>query len=117
MARRVDVRLNLAGINELMTSDEVQGLVDEAGQEIATTAGPGYEYVPLGRGSRAGARYVARGYVQTTDLDSIIHNVRTNSLLRAVYGKGGLREYTSREGNTSWITQKQYDNYTRRRRS
>lgn len=73
------VKLNLRGINELMKSEPVQRLVDDAGQAIADRAGPGYVYT----GPRP-HRWVARGYVQTTDFKSMRDNARNNTLLKAL---------------------------------
>lgn len=56
-----DVKLNLAGINALMTSPAAQAAVDRIGRQMAADAGEGFEYVARPH------RYTARGYVQSSD--------------------------------------------------
>jgi len=56
-----NVKLNLSGINAVMTSPAAQALVDRLGKQVASDAGDGFEYVPRPH------RYTARGYVQTGD--------------------------------------------------
>lgn len=56
-----DVKLNLAGLNTLMTSAPAQAIVDRIGRQMAANAGDGFEYVARPH------PYTARGYVQTTD--------------------------------------------------
>jgi len=56
-----DVKLNLSGINAIMTSAPVQAVVDRIGRQMAANAGEGFEYVARPH------PYTARGYVQTTD--------------------------------------------------
>lgn len=53
-----DVKLNLPGINALMTSPPAQAIVDGLGRQMAAAAGDGFEYVARPH------RYTARGYVQ-----------------------------------------------------
>lgn len=55
-----DVKLNLAGLNVVMTSPAVQAEVDRIGARMAAAAGEGFEYVARPH------RYTARGYVQAT---------------------------------------------------
>lgn len=78
---RPQVRINLAGINALMTSPEVQALIDEAGSRIATRCGSGYEYIPTGGRPHP---WVARGYVQTTTVRAARSNAKNNTLLKAL---------------------------------
>lgn len=56
------VKLNLAGINVVMTSQGAQALVDRLGKQMAAGAGDGFEYVARPH------RYTARGYVQTNSV-------------------------------------------------
>lgn len=56
-----DVKLNLAGLNALMTSAPAQAIVDRIGRQMAANAGGGFEYVARPH------PYTARGYVRTTD--------------------------------------------------
>lgn len=43
MSKAVKVELNLTGINELMKSPEMMGIINQAAQQIASAAGEGYE--------------------------------------------------------------------------
>lgn len=60
---KVRVKLNLRGINQLMSSRKVQDRLDDIGTEIASDAGDGFEY------SAAPHKWTARGYVQVADGD------------------------------------------------
>lgn len=89
MGRRVSLgggsymEWNLPGLNEVMSSSGVQGVIAGAGRGIASRAGGGIEY-------RDGSAHpwVARGYVRTTDIESARRNARENSLLKALGGGG-----------------------------
>lgn len=39
----VDFKLNLTGLNELMKSDQMQAILNDAARKIAAAAGEGYE--------------------------------------------------------------------------
>jgi hypothetical protein len=54
------VKLNLKGLNELMTSAPVQSALDVRGEALARAAGSNFEYVH----SAKPHPWVARGYVQ-----------------------------------------------------
>lgn len=73
-----DVKLNLAGINAIMTSAPAQAVVDRIGRQMAADAGEGFEYV-----SRPHP-YTARGYVQTTDARSRRRQMREAALEKAL---------------------------------
>lgn len=53
----------------------------------------------------------AIGHVWTTDFRSILDNSRNHTLLRALAGRG-MTLYTSKSGKTSFVTQKQADNWS-----
>ena len=78
---RVQVKIDLAGINALMKSVEVQAAIDEAGPAIAGRLSSDYEYVPTGTRPH---RWVARGYVQTATVEGARDNAKNNSLLKAL---------------------------------
>lgn len=54
----IRIKLNLAGLNKLMRSAEVQAVVDRRGEAMARAAGEDFEYVPSPH------KWVARGFVQ-----------------------------------------------------
>lgn len=58
MPEPIKVRLNLRGLNTVMTSAPLQKDVDERGRRMAAAAGPEFEYV-----ARPHSR-TARGFVQ-----------------------------------------------------
>lgn len=81
---RVDVKINLAGVNALMRSAAAQREVDAAGRRIAAHTGDAdMEYEP---GSPH--PWVARGYVRTTSARAARENAKNNTLLKAVSGGG-----------------------------
>ena len=71
-----DVRLNIAGVNELMRAQ--QPMVDAIGRRAAARAGRGFEYVP------APHRWTGRGYVQTADREGRIREANEKILLRTL---------------------------------
>lgn len=98
---------------DLRTMPEVMAELASKGQELATLAGDGYEASsPRATGGRGRGRVsVATATEEARRRESLDHN-----LLRALGGMTGLREYTSRAGKTSWITQAQHDNYSRKKK-
>lgn len=76
----VMVKLNLRGINRLMTSDSVQGEVDRVGRGIAARAGSDFEY----RSRRH--RWTARGFVSAANAAGARAEARDKVLTRAVGG-------------------------------
>lgn len=77
-------RLNLRGLNKLMTSPEVQAKVDEEGARLAQRAGKGFEYT---RG-KTSHPHTARGYVQPQDAAAMRRQARDAVLERALGGNG-----------------------------
>lgn len=72
------VKLNLAGLNQLMRSDAVQAIVDAEGRRVAAAAGSNFEYVARPH------RYVARGYVQAKNARGMREQARNAVLERAL---------------------------------
>jgi hypothetical protein len=73
-----DIKLNLAALNQIMASPEMQTIVDSVGREVAANAGDGFEYV------RRPHRWTARGYVQATTARAMRRQARDAVLERAV---------------------------------
>lgn len=83
MAKKVEFKLNLPGLNELMKSSAMQSHMDEVGRRIAGNAGEGFEsqtYV---------LNYVAVSHVFPTTGEAAAKNSRDNTLLKAL-GCAGL---------------------------
>lgn len=78
MAEKPIVKLNLAGLNALMTSSAVQSIVDERGRRIAAAAGPDFEYVQRPH------RWTARGFVQPANAAGARDEAKNKSLTRAI---------------------------------
>lgn len=77
-----EIKFNLKGINELMTSAPVQAEIDRVGRQVAGRAGAGFGY-SQGQGRHP---WVARGYVETQAPAAARRNARENTLLRALGG-------------------------------
>lgn len=79
MAARIEIRLNLKGVNEVMISDGVQADVLRRARAIAAAAGEGFE-------AEEGKRHpwVARAYVVPTTYQAMAAEARTRALTRAV---------------------------------
>ena len=74
---KVKVELNLQGLNELMKSPEMQAHLEQAGEQIAITAGEGYA-------TRVHtADYVAICNVYPDTKEAAKDNYDNNTLLRA----------------------------------
>lgn len=85
---KVRIELNLAGINELMKSAEIQAALQEAGEAVAQAAG----------GLSGGAKYAAQTHtadwvaitnVYPDDAEAARANYKDNVLLKGV-GQAGL---------------------------
>lgn len=74
------LKLNLRGINRLMASDTMQGLVDERGRAMARRAGANFEYVSRRH------KWTARGYVQPANAEGAKEEARDKRLTRALDG-------------------------------
>ena len=83
MANKVEFELNLAGLQELMKSDEMQAALSEAGAAVANAAGGDYahrEHV---------ASFVAISNVYPDSKEAAKDNYENNTLLKAL-GTVGL---------------------------
>ena len=85
---KVKVELNLAGINELMKSPEIQAALQQAGEAVAKSAGS------MSGGAQYGARTHLASWVAITNVypetrEAASANYKDNTLLHAV-GDVGL---------------------------
>lgn len=78
----VEFKLNLAGLNELMKSPEMQAHLEVASSRVANIAGKGF-------GHRVGvASFTAIGNVFAEDKDAAKQAYKDNTLLKALGGAG-----------------------------
>lgn len=82
MSSKIKVELNLAGINAMMKSGEIESALASAGNAVATAAGVGYE------SSTHQASFVAIANVYANDSKSRKDNRDNNTLLKAVGAVG-----------------------------
>ncbi len=82
MSKRVKFELNLAGLNQLMKSAEMQDVLLNAGQAVADAAGEGFE------AEVHQADYVAISNVYPTTNEARKENLENNTLLKAVGAVG-----------------------------
>ena len=82
MASKVKVKLNMAGLNEIMKSSEMQSHLKSAADAVARNAGEGY-------GSRVHvASYVAIANVFPNSKEAAIENYGNNVLLKSLSSVG-----------------------------
>lgn len=74
--------LNLPGLNELMKSPEMQAVLDEAGETVASMAGNDYAASP-----KTG-RWVGFSNVYPNSKKAARENYKENTLLKALYASG-----------------------------
>jgi hypothetical protein len=72
------VKLNIRGINALMSSAPVQSLVEERARRIAEAAGSGFEAVA------APHPWTARAYVRTADAEGRRREAQEKVLTRSI---------------------------------
>lgn len=83
MAKNVEFKLNMKGLNELMKSQEMEAVLEKAGEEVAKKAGTNY-------GSRSHqASWVAICNVYPDSKEAANENYEHNTLLKAL-GSAGL---------------------------
>ena len=83
MSKDVDFELNLAGLNELMKSPEMQAHLETASARVAELAGNGF-------GHRVGvASFTAIGNVFAENKEAAKQSYKDNTLLKAL-GASGL---------------------------
>jgi hypothetical protein len=80
MIKKTEFKLNLAGLNELMKSAEMQQVLDEKGKEVASRAGEGYGY------RTHVASFVAITNVFPDTKEAAKDNYTNNTLLKAING-------------------------------
>lgn len=79
---KVEVKLNLKGINEVMKSPEIQAACEEAGRAVAQAAGSDY-------GTSSGTiNYIAYCNVYPDSKDAAKENFKENTILKAVSAVG-----------------------------
>ena len=76
---KATVKLNIRGINKLMSSTPVQGEVDAHGKRRAALAGENFEYVSRPH------RWTARGYIQPANYEGRKEQAE-NAVLERVLG-------------------------------
>ena len=82
MASKVKFELNLAGLNEIMKSSEMQSVLQSAGDAVARNAGADY-------GTRVHvANYVAIANVFPNSKQAAIENAGSNVLLKSLSSVG-----------------------------
>ena len=82
MAKKVEVKLNMPGLNALMKGSEIQGHLKSAADAVTRIAGEGY-------GSRVHvASYVAIANVYPMSDESAVENSGNNVLLKALSSAG-----------------------------
>ena len=82
MAKNVEVKLNLPGLNELMKSTEMQAHLKRAGQAVANAAGEDYDcatYV---------INYIAVENIFPTSAKAAVDNSNHNTLIKALGAVG-----------------------------
>lgn len=80
---RTKFKLDMRGLNALMKSGEMQGVLDSAAQQIAQAAGDGYEVE-----SAHNLSFAAIASVRASTYDSYYDCLENNTLLKAA---GGIR--------------------------
>ncbi len=83
MAKDFDFELNLAGLNELMKSEEMQAILEDASGRVANAAGDGF-------GHRVGvASFTAIGNIFAENEKAAKKAYKDNTLLKAL-GSGKI---------------------------
>lgn len=79
---KVEFELNLSGLNQIMKSAEMQGVLERAGESVARNAGANY-------GSRVHvANFVAITNVYPENWDARRDNMANNTLVKALGSSG-----------------------------
>lgn len=81
MSEKVRFKLNLAGLNELMKSGEMQAVLNSAAGQIAGAAGDGYEVE-----NAHPISFVAIASVRAATYEARRENSENNTLLKAAGG-------------------------------
>lgn len=80
MGKKVTVKLNTAGVRELLKSEQMKSICAEQASKIMERAGSGYEMDTYTGKNRVNAMVTASTYQAKAD------NMRNNTLLKAVRG-------------------------------
>lgn len=89
MAKNVKYVTNLQGLNELMTSAEIVGVLETAGRQVLNAVGDGYEMDTKNVGG-GGQAWLAATRVSPVTAKAQKDNLENNTLLTAL-GSTGLR--------------------------
>lgn len=74
----VKVKLNMRGLNQLMSSEPVAADLERRGRRVASAAGAGFELVMLPH------KFTARAYVRTKDASGRRREARDKILARSL---------------------------------
>lgn len=111
----MDIRWNMQGFRDLRTDPAVMAKLNEEAERIAATASESAQGFEVQPAYVTGGRVRGRAAVITTTYAAMKAEAEDHVLLRALGGQG-LTVYVSKAGKASLITQKQHDNYTRKRK-
>lgn len=79
----VKFKLDRKGIQALVSSDEAQGVVNEAAEELRARAGDGFKVHPSNKGKRA------RAYVHAGTREAGMEQIKHHTLERVLGSVGG----------------------------
>lgn len=88
MSKKFDFKLDLRGLNELMSGPEMQGVLQDAGKRVegaARSMCPEGEY----QTRTVGGYYIAKTYVSVENHEALQDSYENNTLLKALYGGKG----------------------------
>lgn len=88
MGKKVDFKLDLKGLNELMTSPAMQGELQRTGERVEAAARgmcPKGEY----KTRTVGGRQIAATWVSVQNREAMQDSLDNNTLLKALYGGKG----------------------------
>ena len=77
---KIEIKLNYAGVGELLKSQEIADTVKEVAEQVAARAGDGYTTDVY----QAGTRVIASVFTETEE--AMKDNLENNTLLKAVSG-------------------------------
>ena len=87
MSDKIKVELNLAGVNELMTRQELQDMMQGLGEQIASKAesmsmNPKAEY----ESNTKTLNWIAVTNIRAANHEAFVENLENNTLNKALYG-------------------------------
>ena len=77
---KIEIKLNYAGVGELLKSQEIADTVKEVAEQVAARSGDGYTTDVY----QAGTRVIASVFTETEE--AMKDNLENNTLLKAVSG-------------------------------